>query len=271
MPDDETLQRFHEERIARIEAMDDPLIALPTEYPDGFSVPRHSHSRAQLLCTSHGVVLVTTDVGRWMIPSDHAIWIPAGVEHAVEISGDVFMRSIYISPDVVSRVPNHLHVMGLTDLMRCLIADATKAVRKPEPGSRDALVIELILKDLHRLPQRPLGLPFPLDPRLQILCRAFVKNPSSRATIDEWADRLAMSRRSFTRHFQRETGVSLSIWRQQACLFAAVPRLSEGESVTSVALDLGYDSVSAFTTMFRRMLGVSPRHYQPTREVLGSA
>lgn len=76
-----------------------------------------------------------------------------------------------------------------------------------------------------------------------------------------------MSRRSFTRHFQREIGVSLSVWRQQACLFAAVPRLSEGEPVTSVALDLGYDSVSAFTTMFRRMLGVPPKFYQPRLDV----
>jgi AraC-like DNA-binding protein len=28
-----------------------------------------------------------------------------------------------------------------------------------------------------------------------------------------------------------------------------------------VALDLGYDSVPAFTTMFRRMTGISPRRY----------
>jgi AraC-like DNA-binding protein len=40
-----------------------------------------------------------------------------------------------------------------------------------------------------------------------------------------------------------------------------LPRLARGESVTSVALDLGYDSVAAFTTMFKRMLGASPRHY----------
>lgn len=268
MDNDETLQRFHEDRVDMLESLDGPLIALPTEYPDGYFVPRHSHSRSQLLCASHGVVLVTTDAGRWMIPGDHAIWIPAGVEHAVEISGDVFMRSIYISPDAVLGVPDHLHVVGLTDLMRCLITDATKAERNPEPGSRDALVIELILRDLHTLPEQPLGLPFPADPRLQKLCRAFVKKPSSRATIDEWADQMAMSRRSFTRHFQRETGVSLSVWRQQACLFAAIPRLTEGEAVTSVALDLGYDSVSAFTTMFRRMLGVSPKHYLPVRETL---
>lgn len=246
-----------------LENLSGPVIALPTEYPDGYFVPQHSHSRAQLLCASQGVVLVTTDAGRWMIPGDHAMWIPAGVKHSVEIVGDVFMRSIYIAVDAISGVPDYLHVVGMTDLMRCLIIDATLVDSIPEPGSRDALVIELILKDLHTLPQRPLGLPFPADIRLQKLCREFVKAPLARATIDDWANRMAMSRRSFTRHFQRETGVSLSIWRQQACLFAAVPRLTEGEPVTSVALDLGYDSVSAFTTMFRRMLGVSPKFYSP--------
>ncbi len=153
-----------------------------------------------------------------MIPGDHAMWIPAGVKHSVEIVGDVFMRSIYIALDAISGVPDYLHVVGLTDLMRCLIIDATSVDSIPEPGSRDALVIDLILKDLHTLPQRPLGLPFPADIRLQKLCREFVTKPSARATIDEWADRMAMSRRSFTRHFQRETGVSLSVWRQQACL-----------------------------------------------------
>ncbi|WP_292239852.1 AraC family transcriptional regulator, partial [Mesorhizobium sp.] len=59
----------------------------------------------------------------------------------------------------------------------------------------------------------------------------------------------------------RQTGLSLSTWRRQACLFAALPRLADGEPITRVALDLGYDSVPAFITMFRRMLGSSPRGY----------
>jgi AraC-like DNA-binding protein len=31
--------------------------------------------------------------------------------------------------------------------------------------------------------------------------------------------------------------------------------------VTTVAIDLGYESASAFSTMFRRSLGVSPRAF----------
>jgi AraC-like DNA-binding protein len=111
------------------------------------------------------------------------------------------------------------------------------------------------------LPTRPLGLPLPADARLAALCRRFVEAPTPHVTIDEWARQLKMSRRSFTRLFQRDTGLGLSAWRQQACLFAALPRLAEGEPVTGVALDLGYESVAAFTTMFRRMLGSSPREW----------
>ncbi|MEN3165687.1 helix-turn-helix domain-containing protein [Tistrella mobilis] len=44
-------------------------------------------------------------------------------------------------------------------------------------------------------------------------------------------------------------------------LLEALPRLASGETVTNVALDLGYDSPSAFTAMFRRILGASPREY----------
>jgi AraC-like DNA-binding protein len=44
-------------------------------------------------------------------------------------------------------------------------------------------------------------------------------------------------------------------------LLVALPRLAAGESVTAIALDLGYDSPAAFSTMFRRLLGVPPSRY----------
>ena len=34
-----------------------------------------------------------------------------------------------------------------------------------------------------------------------------------------------------------------------------------GTPVTTVAMDMGYESPSAFTAMFRRVMGKTPRHY----------
>ena len=62
---------------------------------------------------------------------------------------------------------------------------------------------------------------FPEDRRLAALCRGFLEDPSPHTNIDDWADRLGMSRRTFTRIFRRETGLSLSTWRQQACLLVS--------------------------------------------------
>jgi AraC-like DNA-binding protein len=57
--------------------------------------------------------------------------------------------------------------------------------------------------------------------------------------------------------------MAFGAWRQQACLLAALSRLAAGNSVTAVALDLGYDSPNAFSTMFRKALGAPPSAFQP--------
>lgn len=255
------LEHWHRERLDWLEHVHGPIVALPTEYPDGYHVPDHSHSRGQLLYAPTGVVLVQTQLGRWMVPPDHAMWIPAGVRHSVDMLGPISMRSIYVSPDAIEGLPAKVRVVGMTGLMRSLVAEAVLVpVGAPLEG-RTGLLLRLLLHEIPNLPEMPLGLPFPTDAKLMALCRRFIAAPSPHATIDEWADMTGMSRRSFTRLFHRQTGLSLSTWRQQACLFAALPRLAEGEPITRVAFDLGYDSVPAFTTMFKRMLGTSPRNY----------
>ena len=53
---------------------------------------------------------------------------------------------------------------------------------------------------------------------------------------------------------------------------SALDFTADGEPITRVALDLGYDSVPAFITMFKRMLGASPRGYmRGARDSGGSA
>ena len=252
---------LHELRIDWLEQSSGQVVALASDYPSGYLVPPHRHGRSQLLYALSGVVTVATSEGRWMVPPEHALWIPADVPHSVEMLGAVMMRSLYVVADAIAGLPERCRVVGMTGLMRSLIVEAVTLPFDYGPESRTALVMALILQEIPHLPEKPLGLPFPTDPRFAELCRRFVEAPSPHARIDDWADALAMSRRTFTRAFRRETGVSLSTWRQQCCLFAALPRLARGEAVTSVAFDLGYDSLAAFTTMFKRMLGAPPRTY----------
>ncbi|MGB7585381.1 MAG: helix-turn-helix domain-containing protein, partial [Terriglobales bacterium] len=63
------------------------------------------------------------------------------------------------------------------------------------------------------------------------------------------------------RAFSAEIGMPFGRWRQQVRLFAALEMLAQQESVTDVAIAVGYDSVSAFIEMFRTMLGRTPQAY----------
>lgn len=70
-----------------------------------------------------------------------------------------------------------------------------------------------------------------------------------------------MSRRTFTRNFRQETGMSFVAWRQQLRMTQAAALLSAGQSSTQVAQTLGFSSLSAFATLFQRSFGLSPGRY----------
>ncbi len=130
-----------------------------------------------------------------------------------------------------------------------------------DPAGRDGLVMAPLVAELAAAPVIPLAVPYALSPALAARCHAFLERPNAHDAIDTWSAELGLGRRAFTRAFRRETGMSFAQWRQQACLLAALPRLASGEPVTSVALDLGYDSPAAFTAMFKRVLGTAPSRY----------
>ncbi|MCG8286419.1 AraC family transcriptional regulator [Acinetobacter seifertii] len=111
------------------------------------------------------------------------------------------------------------------------------------------------------MPPLSLNAPIPNEPRLARACHEFLNAPSLDIGIDDMAERCGMSRRTFTRQFRLHTGISFTEWRQQACLLAAIVRLGNGESITRVAMEIGYSSPSAFSMTFKSVLGESPSQF----------
>lgn len=249
----------HDAMLSFIDGNNEAVLALRRLYPEGFKSPVHLHRKTQLWFAHSGVVIVSTGDGRWMIPPGHGLIIPAGLPHSSEMISDVEMHSVYVHRDVINT--DRPRVVEVTVLAENLIEELVQDDVRRSATRRRELVMELLMDEISQLPEKPLGLPFPSQPNIAALCRHFLSAPAANTSIDDWAQTLGMSRRTFTRVFRAETGVSFVTWRQQACIFASLPRLASGESVTNVALDAGYENVSAFTTMFRRMLGSSPSAY----------
>lgn len=111
------------------------------------------------------------------------------------------------------------------------------------------------------MPQEQFCLPISDEPRLYKIIKTLSENPDDRRTLVEWSDSLAMSHRTLARLFKKETGLTFGKWRQQLHLVIALRQLASGESVQNVAGQLGYDSVNAFITMFKKITGKSPGKY----------
>ncbi|MBP2291578.1 AraC family transcriptional regulator [Azospirillum rugosum] len=248
-------------RINEVEGCPSPLIALGHDYEDGGWLAAHSHRRGQLISGATGTLVLSTAQGRWVMPPHCGLWIPPGVLHEVRMIGAVTTQSLYLDPALADAMPARCEVVELSPFVRGLIARALDIPVDYAPDSHDGAVMALLQHEMRRLPAQPLSLPFPAHAALAARCRRFLQEPTIRATIEDWSADLGMSRRTFTRLFRRETGLSFVAWRQQACLVSALPRLVAGTPVTTVALDLGYDNPAAFTTMFKRTLGAAPRAY----------
>jgi AraC-like DNA-binding protein len=79
--------------------------------------------------------------------------------------------------------------------------------------------------------------------------------------MDVWAKWAGLSPRTLTRRFPTETGLTFIAWQQRARLLKAMELLAGGASVTSVAFDLGYETVSSFIDLFKGSFGTTPGQY----------
>jgi AraC-like DNA-binding protein/quercetin dioxygenase-like cupin family protein len=235
--------------------------ALASDYRDGASTGWHSHYRAQLAFAVSGVMHVDTEQGAFVVPPQRALWLPAGMRHCIAMHGAVGMRTIYVAPESARLLPPMCRVVAVTPLLRELVLEAVRLPASYKPDSRATRLTALLLDELRALPILPLHLPLPDDARLRRVCDALLENPALDLTLEELAQSASASARTLARLFRSETGMSFGQWRQQARLLAALRLLASGEKVTSVAMDLGYDSASAFTSMFRKALGVPPSRY----------
>lgn len=100
------------------------------------------------------------------------------------------------------------------------------------------------------------------DPQMSAAITAMHQSPGHRWTLQELARHAGLSRSVFALKFKQTVGTSpmeyLTRWRM---LLAGDRLTNSSEPLSLIALSLGYESESAFSTAFRRVMGSSPRQY----------
>ena len=237
----------------------------------------HAHPWGQIAISSAGVVRMTMPHGTTIVPPSRALWIPPGVEHAVTVVEDAELLTLYVDPG--RRIQGlAFSAAELTRWRQCRVLEASRLLLAlaheldtrpddaPTAPDRDCLarerrIVALLVDELRRAPQVPLGVALPGDKRLRRLCEAMLDDPSRHASLEGWAGDAGASARTIARLFRNELGTSFVRWREQVLLARAVPMAARRMPMAAIAAELGYASPSAFAAMVKRSVGSSPMRF----------
>lgn len=243
------------------DSLDRPAVALMVDTQEREDeVPIHTHRKGQLVLAQRGGVTCEVPSGLWMVPPRCGVWIPGGMPHSNRATANASIYFLYVDMNAAS-VPQECCTLSITPLLHEVIHRLATLAPLYDQTGPTAPLVAVLLNELIEMPTEQLHLPVLRHSKLRAIADALLENPADRRTVAEWSEAIALGERTLMRLVVAETGMTFSRWRQQLHIIIALQRLSAGHSVQSVSEVLGYDSVSAFITMFKKALGKSPARY----------
>ncbi|QFU24290.1 helix-turn-helix domain-containing protein [Shewanella sp. YLB-09] len=227
--------------------------------------PFHQHHKCQLVMALSGYLKCRVADAILIVPPNCAAWIPSQVPHSNLISSDANVCMLFVDPDIVG-LPQKSCTLSISPLIRELTLYLTVQDQHYLPDSPTAKLVDVLVEQLTNMPTEDFDFPTPSEPRLNAIASRLLANPADRRTVAEWAGEFAMGERTLARLVKQEVGLTFGRWRGQLHLIIALQKLAVGGSVQRIAEELGYESVSAFITFFKKTLGKSPKQYMKDRD-----
>jgi AraC-like DNA-binding protein/quercetin dioxygenase-like cupin family protein len=250
-------------------ATGDGVHLVARHYRKGVRLDTHMHREAQLVYAAKGTMQVTTPKGRWLVPPDRAVWVPARLEHSIDVLADIEMRTLYFDLAWLAREDRSESldcefVVRVSRLLHETILALFDGHGNPD---RTELLVKLAVLELHHAEDSATFIPLPHEPRCRRAADIVLSDPTAAHEIETLAREVGTSARTLSRLFSSETQLSFKSWCQRARIAAAIERLSmqADVSVKQLASDLGYASVPAFSHAFRQVTGKTPTEFAETK------
>jgi AraC-like DNA-binding protein len=170
-------------------------------------------------------------------------------------------------------LPPIVHIRKESDkaVLRWSLERMMQELREPQPGGflvaqnlAYMMLVQALRLHLAEGLRGGVGWLFALaDKQMSAAINSMHDDPAHSWTIQKLAERAGMSRSTFALKFKETVGASpmeyLTRWRM---LLAGDKLANSGDPISVIALSLGYESESAFSTAFKRVMGCSPRQYR---------
>ena len=222
----------------------------------------HTHDFGQFFSAIRGSMYVGTRDKVLLLSPAMAVWIPPDVEHWLRYVSSNEIIYVDVNRAESDKLGTVARIVQMTPILQSLMEVVPDSSSSGLTKPHEAALFDLHFHEILAARDIPLSISMPQDKRISGLAKAALDDPGLIATIDEWFNGASASRKTIERLFIGETGMAPSRWLRQVRILQAVSQLAAGKKISSVALDLGYQSPSAFAYMFRNAVGLSPSAFR---------
>ena len=246
-------------------------------------VSEHAHDWHQLVHVRSGLAIVRSDARTWIAPPSWAVWMPAGVRHAIRFAGPAALRVVYLRADehaapgsadgpggvgggvvrawdggvACGGLPSMAGAMPASPLLRELVERATAIGVLDRRDPVEAALALLLVAELGDVGPPPLAVPEPTSPS----ARRAAELLATGMAVAPVAAAIEVGRRTLERTFFAETGLPVGRWRQYRLLLRGLEDVADGATVQAASVVAGYRTPSAYVAAFRSAFGTTPARF----------
>ena len=240
-----------------------PIMFRSATVPAQGTYPQHQHAWGEFVYSFSGVMEVKLADHHYRAPPQYGIWLPPDVEHVGLNRYEACHCSLYVAAELCNTLPASTCALTVSPLVRAMLDHLhQQPAGQALTSQQDTLLLQALLAQLTLAPRAGSYLPGSDDPALGAVLRMLQAQPGDNRLLPELAQAAHTTERTLMRRAQRDLGMSFAEWRQRLRVVKAMPLLEAGQTVETIALDLGYGSASAFITMFKRLMGATPDEFR---------
>ncbi|CAM2887139.1 helix-turn-helix domain-containing protein [Flavobacterium frigoris] len=225
----------------------------------------HSHNKHQLTYVEGGVAYLKTNDNSYFLPARHYVWIPAGMEHFIELKTPIsIIRNIYIPTHILNsnEFYSKMGIYPASNLIMEMILfteNWSENIFKKEKSKYQYIkTLGTIIAEISKNPL-PVVLPTTTNERLSPILKHIHLHLDQPLLLKEVAQLFGFSSRSLSRLFRDTLDISFLQYVKLTRIIRSMEKLLQTEmSISEIAYVSGYNSPATFSNTFYNLVKLRP-------------
>lgn len=235
-------------------------------------VPQHTHTQGHILVVLNGVATMDVERSAYYIPNGYFVWIPPHVSHRISFDcKKIKLLNIYY-PAEFSENPFYQKVGAypIPSLLYHtfeLVQERTSAYTKNDWQYELLVTLNHIIPHITKEMTYQLRIPTTNNPIVQKILDAIQDKYQYPITAQQISEEVGMSVRTLSRHLRSDLDVTFIQYLRAFRIMMAIKQMvKEQDTITNIAYNVGYESLTAFSNSFFKVTGQRPSLFSLKKE-----